>query len=78
MRLKQRLEQLESNTGHGGNLTVDTRAMTAIEADQAIANAERKVGKHGCVTIVWSAIDRPLPRNAQVILRLQPGYWDRL
>jgi hypothetical protein len=56
MNIKQRLEQLETrDNGSGGYAIVDTRELSDEQAQAAIAQAERQVGKHGQVIILQYA-----------------------
>ena len=79
MKIAQRLAALEAMTGSaGGLLYVDTRKMNEREANQAIKQAEREVGKGGTVIIIQNVDERPLPKGASVLLNVQPGYLDKL
>jgi hypothetical protein len=52
-RLEQRLEQLETRNGGGdAYVIVDTRELSDEDAQTAIAQAERQVGKNGQVIVL--------------------------
>lgn len=77
--LDKRLTALETMTGSaGGLLYVDTRPMNDGDANQAIRQAEREVGRNGAVIVIQNVDERPLPKGASVLLNVQPGYLDKL
>jgi predicted RNA-binding protein YlxR (DUF448 family) len=50
--IETRLTELETRTGRGGYLIVDTRELSDDQAKEAIAQANRQVGRNGLVVVL--------------------------
>jgi hypothetical protein len=59
MNIKQRLEELETRNSDGGYIIFDVRELSDEQAEAAIAEAEKRVGKRGKVIILQYAESWP-------------------
>ncbi len=59
LNIEKRLEQLEVGTGDGGYVIIDVRELSDEQAQAAIAEAEKRVGKRGKVITIEYAESWP-------------------
>jgi hypothetical protein len=59
LNIEKRLDDLETRNGNGGYIVIDARELSDEQAQEAIAEAEKRVGKRGKVITIEYAESWP-------------------